>query len=56
IFFVHPTAGELFFLRLLLNAVKSPKSYDDLLTVHGGRHATFKAAFMALGLLQDDRE
>ena len=55
-FFVHPSGGELYFLRLLLNTVRGPTSFKDLRTIDGQVHPTFKAACVALGLLQDDEE
>ncbi|XP_074297506.1 uncharacterized protein LOC141628239 [Silene latifolia] len=32
--YVHPTAGERYYLRLLLNIVKGPKSYEEIRTVN----------------------
>ena len=49
IFYVHPGAGELYYLRLLLNFVKGPKSYDEIKTVNGIVHLTFRDACFALG-------
>ncbi|XP_023736845.1 uncharacterized protein LOC111884761 [Lactuca sativa] len=54
--YVHPTAGELFYLRILLCHQKGCISYDDIRTVHGITHSTFRAACEALGLTGDDRE
>ena len=56
LYYVHATAGELFYLRLLLISVKSPKSFEDLRTVENVVHPTFKNACDALGLLKDDQE
>ncbi|KAL8573082.1 hypothetical protein ACOMHN_010511 [Nucella lapillus] len=47
--------GECYFLLLLLNVVKSPKSYDDLKTVNGEVCATFSEACQKQGLLEDDK-
>lgn len=55
-FFVDPTAGELFYLRTLLTVVPNPTSFSFLRTVDGIVHLTFKDACIALGLLQDDDE
>ncbi len=55
-YFVHPTAGERFFLRLLLTVVPSATSFEHLRTVDDTEHPTFQAACRALGLLQDDVE
>ena len=56
IFFVPPVAGERYFLRLLLTAVRGPKSYEDLRTVDGTSYPTFQAACIARGLLENDQE
>ena len=54
--FVHPAAGETFYLRLLLTVIKGAKSWNDLKLVDGVQHPTFQAACVAMGLLQDDGE
>nr|XP_043611899.1 uncharacterized protein LOC122583573 [Erigeron canadensis] len=51
-----PAAGPLYYLRILLNKVKGPKSYEDIKRVNGRVHETYKDACFALGLLNDDRE
>lgn len=56
IFIVHPTAGELYYLQLILITVPSPKSFEDLRTINGVLHATFKDACIAQGQLGDDCE
>jgi hypothetical protein len=55
-YFVPPTAGERFYVRLLLAVVRGPKSFQDLRTVDGLTFKTFKQACYARGLLQDDSE
>ncbi|XP_074298622.1 uncharacterized protein LOC141629539 [Silene latifolia] len=40
--YVHPTAGERYYLRLLLNIVKGPKSYEEIRTVNHRVCPTFK--------------
>lgn len=55
-YFVHPTAGEKFYLRLLLQVQKGCQSFADLKTVDGVVHDSFRAACQALGLLADDGE
>ncbi|KAL8570647.1 hypothetical protein ACOMHN_039082 [Nucella lapillus] len=52
---ISPRQGECYFLRLLLNVVKGPKSYDDLKTVNGEVCATFREACQKQGLLDDDQ-
>ena len=54
--FVHPSAGERFYLRTLLTIIKGAKTWNDLKTVDGILHPTYKAACLALGLLEDDGE
>ncbi|XP_026430888.1 uncharacterized protein LOC113328003 [Papaver somniferum] len=56
IYYVHPTTGEKYYLRILLNVQKGCKNYNDIKTVGGTIHLTFKAACLALGLLEDDGE
>ncbi len=55
-YFVHPTAGEKFYLRMLLNVVKGPRSYDEICTVNGVLYPTYREACFALGLLEGDGE
>lgn len=52
-FTVSPRAGEAFFLRLLLNAVRGPSSHDDLRNVDGVVCDTFKEACSIRGLLDN---
>ncbi|CAH1418625.1 unnamed protein product [Lactuca virosa] len=53
---VSPNLGEAYFLRILLNKVKGPTSFDEIRTVNGEAHSSFKDACYALGLLDDDKE
>ena len=55
-YFVHPTAGERYYLRMLLNVVYGATSFENLQTVNGQLYGTFKEACAALGLLQNDKE
>ena len=52
--FCPPSAGERYFLRLLLTVRAGCTSFEDLRTIEGEIHATFKAACAAMGLLEDD--
>ncbi|KAG5610802.1 hypothetical protein H5410_022083 [Solanum commersonii] len=56
IFFVPPGSGEQYYLRLLLNAVKGPTSYEEIRRINDIDHETFRDACYALGLLDDDKE
>ncbi|XP_073120706.1 uncharacterized protein [Henckelia pumila] len=54
IYVVSPSEGERFYLRILLNHVPGPKSFDYLMTVNGNVYTTFKEAAEIRGLLQHD--
>ncbi|XP_076067683.1 uncharacterized protein LOC143040473 [Oratosquilla oratoria] len=45
---------ELFYLRMLLTHIKGPSSYEDLRTVDGVTHDTYREAVKAMGLLNDE--
>ena len=55
-YFVSVKAGERFYLRLLLTAIKGATSFQDLSTVDGVVYPTFRQACLARGLLDDDNE
>ena len=55
-YFVGPSGGERFYLRMLLTAVRGPQSFEDLRTVNGVVHPDFKSACIALGLLDSDEQ
>jgi hypothetical protein len=55
-YYAHPTSGERYYLRMLLNCVKGATSYEHLQTVDDRVHDTFKDAYIAMGLLADDNE
>ncbi|WOH08718.1 hypothetical protein DCAR_0728165 [Daucus carota subsp. sativus] len=54
--YVHPTAGERFYLRMLLNIVKGATSFEDVRTVNGVVYNTYKEACFHHGLLECDDE
>ncbi|XP_062089334.1 uncharacterized protein LOC133795888 [Humulus lupulus] len=56
IYFAHPSTGECFYMRMMLNFVKGSTSFESIRTVNGVTYPTFKAACYALGLLDDDKE
>jgi hypothetical protein len=55
-YYTPPTAGERFYLRLLLTAVKGSTSYEHLRTFQGNVAPSFREACLARGLLEDDQE
>ncbi|XP_062075050.1 uncharacterized protein LOC133779064 [Humulus lupulus] len=56
IYFAHPSTGERFYLRMLLNFVKGSTSYESIRTINGVTYPNFKGACYGLGLLDDDNE
>lgn len=56
LYFVHPSAGERYFLRMLLMVVKGAQSYEGIRTFQCVVYDTFKATCAARGLLGDDSE
>jgi len=55
-YYIYPSAREHFYLRLLLTCVKGAISFEHLRTFEGTEHATYKEAYIARGLLEDDSE
>ncbi len=55
-YYAHPTSGERYYLRMLLNCVKGATSYEHLRTVDGREHDTFTDACIAMGLLANNNE
>ena len=54
--YVPLSSGECYFLRMLLTKVRGPTSYEDILSINGTQHTSFRQACYALGLLDDDNE
>ena len=54
--FAHPNYGEQYYLRLLLTKIHGATCFEDIRTIDGVLHPTFKSACMALGLLNNDGE
>ncbi|KAJ9561459.1 hypothetical protein OSB04_006619 [Centaurea solstitialis] len=52
--FVISAKGERFYLRLLLSLITGPTSFEDLCTVNGMLHPTFRKAALERGLIEDD--
>jgi len=61
-YFVQPSEGERYYLRVLLTHVARATCFEDLRTTHRPHtpttvlHPTFKAACLARGLLQNDAQ
>nr|KAJ0216274.1 hypothetical protein LSAT_V11C300109880 [Lactuca sativa] len=53
---VSPNLGKTYFLRILLNKVKGPTSFDEIRMVNRQTFASFRDACFALELLDDDKE
>ncbi|XP_038698800.1 uncharacterized protein LOC119996288 [Tripterygium wilfordii] len=54
--YVHPSAGEIYYLRMLLAYVKGATNFSDIRTVNETTYNTFKEACNAMGLTGNDRE
>lgn len=54
--YVHPSAGERYYLRLLLLTVKGAVSFANLRYHNNMYHPTFKEACRSRGLIGDDQE
>lgn len=53
---VHPSTGELFYLRMLLTVVRGALCYEDIRTYEGVVYATFRQTCQIRGLIGDDTE
>lgn len=56
LYYVHPSVGERYYLRMLLMIVKGAQSYEDLRTYNGTTYNSFREACNARGLLGSDQE
>uniref|UniRef100_A0A803MUL1 ATP-dependent DNA helicase n=1 Tax=Chenopodium quinoa TaxID=63459 RepID=A0A803MUL1_CHEQI len=54
--FVHPNSGERYYLQMLLTKVYGAEYLEDIRTLDGVIHPTFRSACQALRLLDDDNE
>ncbi|GFR92612.1 ATP-dependent helicase [Elysia marginata] len=54
IYTISPKRGDCFYLRLLLLSIPGPTSFQMLRTVNGTTHESYRDAYLALGLLEDD--
>jgi hypothetical protein len=56
IYYVHPSVGERYYLRMLLLIVKRPTDCEDIQKYNNILYSIFKEACKARGLLTDDQE
>ncbi|XP_031108407.1 uncharacterized protein LOC116012872 [Ipomoea triloba] len=56
VFYVPPGTEDIYYLRCLLNKVRGPMSFSDLMKVDGVQFDSFKDACYARGLIDDDKE
>jgi hypothetical protein len=56
IYFIPPTAGDLYYLRILLYHVPGPTSFRYLRTFNGHTYGTFQEACNERGLANNERE
>ncbi|RYR15962.1 hypothetical protein Ahy_B04g072930 [Arachis hypogaea] len=54
--FAHPSSGELFYMRMLLNVQRGCTSFQSIRTVNGVAYDTFQEACFVVGFLIDDNE
>ncbi|WOG82236.1 hypothetical protein DCAR_0101398 [Daucus carota subsp. sativus] len=54
--YAHLASGERFYMRLLLNLVVGPQSFEDIRTVDNIIYPTYKEACFHRGLLESDKE
>ncbi|KAL4286250.1 hypothetical protein AHAS_Ahas19G0067400 [Arachis hypogaea] len=54
--FTHPSSGELFYMRMLLNVQRGCNSFRSIRTVNGVTYDTFQEACSTMGFLIDDKE
>ncbi|GJV83467.1 putative DNA helicase, partial [Tanacetum coccineum] len=56
IYYVSPSMGEKFFLRMLLNVIRGPRNFTEIRTVDNVVYPTYMATCKAWNLLGDDVE
>ncbi|XP_040362560.1 uncharacterized protein LOC112168203 isoform X2 [Rosa chinensis] len=54
--YVHPVAGELYYMRMLLNIQKGCQNFDSIKTINGIKYSSYQEACRSLGLLDEDKE
>lgn len=53
---INPSSGDLYYLRILINVVRGPKSFEEIRTVGDHIYPDFKSACYARGLMDSDAE
>ncbi|CAN6809169.1 unnamed protein product [Brassica oleracea] len=53
---VHPSASDHYYLRILINKIKGPRSYNELKTYNNVKYPDFKSVCYAHGYLDNDVE
>ena len=53
---IHPSSGQLYYLRILINKLRGPRSFEEILTFEGKIYPDYKSACYARGLLDSDIE
>ena len=56
VYYTHPSSGERFYLRILLNIIKGSRNFEELKIVYNVTYPTYKDVCYALGLLDDGKE
>ena len=56
IYFAHPSSGDKYYLRMLLNIIKGPRNFAEIRISNGIVYKTYQEACYALGLLDNDKE
>ncbi|KAF8081784.1 hypothetical protein N665_0867s0006, partial [Sinapis alba] len=51
---VHPSSGDRYYLRILINKIKGPRSYDELKTFNDVKYPDYKSVCYARGYLDND--
>ena len=51
-----PSTRELYYLRMMLDVVKGPTTYEQIHIVNGQLYSTFREACFAMGFMVNDKE
>ncbi|CAA0825292.1 Unknown protein, partial [Striga hermonthica] len=56
LYFVPPGAGDIYYLRCLINVVRGATCHRDYMKLDGVHHDSYRDACFSLGLVEDDKE